>query len=423
MTTPASNQSRNLRRLRVCPECDLVIALPALRHGEAAECPRCRYTLEQRVSDSMQRVLAFASAGLLMLLFALPFTFASFKIRGVEQQIAVVQTASALFYDNEVLLALVVSLSIIIFPALFLAGISYLYLQISAGLVWSWQKSLARLVMRLRPWMMADVFLIGVLVSLVKVSSMAEIGFGLSFWAFCLFVVLLLKTVTSIDVDRFWFAFAGEPDSPVAVKAGRNAREQGVTGCALCAFPVAPEVSSKCPRCGEHTKMPTRNSVERTWALILTAAVLYIPANILPVMNTVSWGTNTPQTLIGGILNLAETGSLPVAVIIFFASIVIPIAKLLALSWLCYVVKHPKSVKAGVQVSLYRVTHLIGRWSMIDVFVVATLAALIQAGFLMSVTPGPGILPFASVVIITMIAAMQFDARLLWTPPLAGAGR
>ncbi len=160
--------------------------------------------------------------------------------------------------------------------------------------------------------------------------------------------------------------------------------------------------------------MPATATLERTWALLLTGAVLYVPAMVLPIMNTVSFGATTPQTIIGGILHLAETGSLPIAVIIFVASIVIPIAKLLALGWLCWVARRAQTLKPEIQIRLYRITHFIGRWSMIDVFVVAILAALIQAGVLMSVSPGPGILPFAAVVIITMIAAMQFDARLLW---------
>lgn len=410
--TSASRRPR--RRLRVCPECELVVGLPRLRPGEGAECPRCRHTLVRRVPDSVQQVLAYASAALLMLLFALPFTFASFEIQGVQQQIAVAETASMLFYDSELLLALVVVLAILVFPALFLAGVSTIYMKIAFREVNAWQRSLARLVMRLHPWMMADVFLIGVLVSMSKVASMADIAFGPSFWAFCIFVGLLLKTVTSIDSDRLWFALAGEPSLPADLQAGVNAGDQGITGCELCAFPVPSAEQGKCPRCGEHTRPPAPATLERTWALLLTGAVLYVPAMMLPIMNTVSFGATTPQTIVGGILHLAETGSLPIAVIIFVASIVIPIAKLLALGWLCWVARRARTLKPEIQVRLYRITHFIGRWSMIDVFVVAMLAALIQAGFLMSVSPGPGILPFAAVVIITMIAAMQFDVRLLW---------
>lgn len=391
-----------------------MVVVPRLDHGESAQCPRCCQPLIQRVPHSVQQVLAYTGSALLMLLFALPFTFASFEIQSVQQQISITQIATMLFYDNQLLLALIVALAILIFPSLFLVGIGYLYMKIAFNDVQAWQRPLARLVMRLHPWMMADVFLIGVLVSLSKVANMADIGLGLSFWAFCVFVILLLKTVTSIDIDRFWFALAGEPEV-TGITPGRSAGEQNAAGCHLCAYPVVAAAAGRCPRCGEQAKPVAATSIEKTRALLLAAAVLYIPANLLPVMQTVSWGVSTPQTIIGGIVYLAENGSLPIAVIIFIASIVIPIAKLLTLGWLCHVAGRPAALDPPGQLRLYRVTSFIGRWSMIDVFVVATLTALIQTGFLLSMAPGPGILPFAAVVVITMIAAMQFDARLLWS--------
>lgn len=402
------------RRLRACRECDLIVALPPLKIGESADCPRCRHTLVQRIPHSFQRVQGASLGALILFVFSLPFPFVSLETQGIEQQIVISQVANALYYDNEILLALVVSLGILILPVLFLLSTCYLSFAILRGGIRPWHLPLARLVMHFQPWIMADVFLIGVLVSLTKVSSLADISVGPSFWAFCGFVLLLLYTLANLDRDRFWFAIAGEPRPPGKVKVGHNAREQGLTSCAICDYLIDHAVQDHCSRCGEHSALHDPINLQKTWALILTAAVLYIPANVLPIMYTTSFGASTPQTIAGGILHLAETGSLPIAIVIFIASIVIPIAKLITLGWLCLIARRRELLAPSTQMRLYRVTHFIGRWSMIDVFVVGTLSALIQAGFIMSVEPGPGILPFAAVVIITMVAAMQFDTRNLW---------
>jgi paraquat-inducible protein A len=165
------------------------------------------------------------------------------------------------------------------------------------------------------------------------------------------------------------------------------------------------------------------HSLQRTWALLATAALLYVPANFYPIMTTTSLGQSTPSTIIGGVVELIQMGSWPIAMVIFVASVIVPVGKLGALAWLCLVVKRSDELNAGTRTRLYRLTEFIGRWSMVDVFVVAILVALIRAGSLMSITPGPAALAFATVVILTMLAAMTFDPRLIWDTPSAGKAR
>lgn len=145
---------------------------------------------------------------------------------------------------------------------------------------------------------------------------------------------------------------------------------------------------------------------------------MYVPANIYPIMTTTSLGHSSPSTIIGGVVELVQMGSWPVAAVIFIASVIVPVGKLVALAWLCLVVSRSSELNAAVRTRLYRLTEFIGRWSMIDIFVVAILVALIRAGSLMSITPGPAALAFGAVVVITMLAAMTFDPRLLWDAPL-----
>jgi paraquat-inducible protein A len=154
--------------------------------------------------------------------------------------------------------------------------------------------------------------------------------------------------------------------------------------------------------------------MQRTWALLLTAAVLYIPANVLPIMQTELFGQVSDSTILGGVAVLWEHGSYPVALVILIASVFVPLAKLFTLVWLSFSVSRRHQTRPRERTVLYRLTELVGRWSMVDVFVVAILVALIQLGGLMSIHPGPAALAFAGVVIVTMFAAMSFDPRLIW---------
>ena len=142
--------------------------------------------------------------------------------------------------------------------------------------------------------------------------------------------------------------------------------------------------------------------------------VLYIPANTLPIMTTRLFGQDDPSTIIGGVILLWSLGSYPIAIIIFVASVIVPVAKILVLAWLNYSVQKQSDSLSLERVKWYRLAEFVGRWSMIDVFVVIVLASLIQLGPTMSITPGAATLAFSGVVIVTMLAAMSFEPKLIW---------
>ncbi len=191
-----------------------------------------------------------------------------------------------------------------------------------------------------------------------------------------------------------------------------TAAARGLALCHACAK-VTPVNLRRCPRCRATLHLRKHNSLSRTWALIVSAALLYLPANLLPVLDVESSVKGTQKsTIISGVIQFWEDGDYPVAVIIFTASVLIPILKVVALVWLCLATRsgnHPVGTTR-----LYRVTELIGRWSMVDVFVVAILVGVVQLGSVMSIQPGAGALAFLGVVILTMLAAMSFDPRLVW---------
>jgi paraquat-inducible protein A len=184
--------------------------------------------------------------------------------------------------------------------------------------------------------------------------------------------------------------------------------------CGLLSRPADVNEPGYCPRCGEELVLRRHNAIQRTWALIIAAAICYIPANLMPVMITTTLGSPEADTIMGGVVFLYLSGSWPLALIVLIASVVIPLAKLVALAYLLITVQRRSIRGQHERTRLYRLVEIIGRWSMLDVFVDTFVVALIQLQPLMAVVPGMGVLFFAAVVVLTMIAAESFDPRLIW---------
>lgn len=193
----------------------------------------------------------------------------------------------------------------------------------------------------------------------------------------------------------------------------RTAAAEGLASCHMCGR-VSPVSDVYCPRC--HSKLHLRkpHSLERTWCYLIAAMAFYLPANLLPIMNVSGLAGNSSDTILSGVFNFWKKGDFLVAAIIFSASIMIPILKMIALIWLCLAGSGVTTASPKNLSRLYHITEFVGRWSMVDVFVVAVLVCLVQLGVISTVTPGPAILSFAAVVVLTMFAAMSFDPRLLW---------
>ncbi len=196
-----------------------------------------------------------------------------------------------------------------------------------------------------------------------------------------------------------------------------SARRAGLVACGLCGTvsrrPRRPG-RLRCPRCGSPVQSRIPASIGRTWALLLAAALFYIPANTLPVMNVTLLGQGEPSTILAGVQHLIAAGMWPLALIVFVASIFVPVLKLAVLAFLLLSVQRRSRWRPVDRTRLYRVTEFVGRWSMVDIFVIALLVALVQFGTLASVRAGAGSLSFAAVVVLTMLAAHSFDPRLIW---------
>jgi len=208
--------------------------------------------------------------------------------------------------------------------------------------------------------------------------------------------------------------------------AATTAMEQGLQscdGCGLLSRPAAGEDEGHCPRCGEELAFRKAASIQRTWAYVIAAAICYIPANVLPVLTTSTAAGSESDTIMQGVVLLWSPTGWPLSLIVLFASVMIPSAKILSLAYLLVTIQRGSIRNNGQRVRLYRTVELVGRWSMVDVFVDAFTAALVQLQPLMAVSPGPGLFFFAAVVVLTMLAVESFDPRLIWDASSAEEAR
>ncbi len=172
-----------------------------------------------------------------------------------------------------------------------------------------------------------------------------------------------------------------------------TAAASGLATCHTC-YKLAPASNHKCLRCGSGLHLRTEGSLQRTVALVFTAVLLYIPANILPIMTTTQLGTPEPSTILGGVVLLIHHESYPIAAVIFIASVMVPTGKMISILWLCWGVSRGQKTSHRQRTKMYRVTEFVGKWSMTDVFVVAILVALIQMGGLLTITAGSAAIAF-----------------------------
>lgn len=388
---PKILQNNEIHSIEIkCNECALTVRLPELKENQKAQCPRCGYTLSVIHRNANERIIALAITALIFLLASLPFKFLSFSANGLENHFDAMTSFVVLIDHNYQLLALIEFLTIFAIPTSILLSIIYLLIPLNKGLYPKHGRRVLTLVFKLLPWSMVEIFLIGTLVSLIKIISMANIELGLSFYAFILFTLSMTLVVLHIDKRQLYQLLA-------SVEKAHNI-----------------EIQQSHSKVAQEDPTKQALSIQKTWALLLTAVILYVPANTFPIMTTHFFGQDEPSTIIGGVIVLWNIGSYPIAAIVFIASVVIPVAKILVLAWLNYSVQKQSDRLSLERVKWYRIAEFVGRWSMIDVFVVIILASLIQLGPTMSITPGTATLAFSGLVIVTMLAAMSFEPQLIW---------
>jgi paraquat-inducible protein A len=198
-----------------------------------------------------------------------------------------------------------------------------------------------------------------------------------------------------------------------------SAAEAGLIRCPTCDFLARYQSlhAHHCPRCGERIFVRKPDSITRTTAYLVAAAVLYLPANLLPIMHTATLVGGEDDTIMSGVIVLVKTGSWPLALLVFFASIMVPLLKLIALTVLVLAVHRRWQSPPLGRLRLYRLVEFIGRWSLLDIYVLTLLVALVHLQGVATVEPRPGAIAFGAVVVLTLLSARSFDPRLLWDDP------
>lgn len=397
----------------LCHECDLAHEVRPLPSGLRAFCRRCGAHLYNARTDVFDQPLAWALGGLVLFFVANFFPFMTFKMEGREQMNNLVSGAIEFWQAGYGELAILVFLASTLLPLCSLLLVVYVLLPLKFKKVpWMGPQAL-RALLALRPWAMMEVYLLGVLVAIVKLTDFADIVLGYGFYAF----VLLILTVTAANVtlraDSIWLHVG------LDVGDGESQHEtQALASCHGCGHVVPLEDAmhrgSSCPRClaALHHRKP--NSLSRAWALLLAAFIFYIPANIYPIMTVISFGKGTPDTIMSGVVHLIEFNQWPIAILVFFASVFVPILKILIIGYLLISVQRGSSWRPRQRTVAYRLTEFIGRWSMIDIFMISILVALVKLDAVATIEAGPGAVAFAAVVILTMLSAMAFGPRLIW---------
>ena len=395
----------------LCPQCDLVVDVPVLAQGSKATCPCCQTTLIAQWRYPYRQPAAYAVSALIMLVIACVFPFVTMSAAGIDNEISLLKVLgiiSATGYNGLVLFFLLFS---ILIPAFCMTTIILFGLQVYIPKpiqVW-----ITRILFQMKAWCMAEIFLAGVLVSFVKLIAYGDLKIGLSFIPYALFSMLQVRAFQCLDRHWLWNQIEPAPTLAAPLQAGRRGIDQSIRLCLVCTA-ILPTEQAQCSRCYAYGSVRKHQSLQWTWALLLTSLMLYIPANLLPVMTTYALGSPLHSTIMDGVVLLWSDGSYPVALIIFIASIMVPSLKMLGLAWLCLDAHGYGRHDPHRMHFVYELVEAVGRWSMIDVFVITILAALVQMGQLMNIIPASGVLYFGVVVILTMFAAMTFDPRLTW---------
>ena len=411
---PATGTGR--AQLRECPDCGLFQTVPPLPPATVARCPRCEAVLRRARRDPTGVTLACAAAGLGLFMIAVREPFLDLTLRGFGRETLLTSPPLALRGQGMWELGLVVLVTTMLAPlARLLATVwvlGCLRLQHPPrGLA-----TVFRWVETLRPWSMVEVFLLGVFVAYTRLTALATVHVGLALYALLGLMLAMVAADAALDPEAVWEAL----DEGHAAARAAPAPGEPAIGCACCGLvsrrPAADAPSPACPRCGARLRARKADSMQRTWALLAAAALLYVPANLLPVMTVVSFGRGAPNTIISGVEELVRSGLWPLALLVFFASITVPVLKLLGLGFMLIQTHRRSGHHLRQRTRLYRVVEAIGRWSMIDVFMVSILTAIVRMGLLASVDPGPGVIAFCGVVILTMLARDQLR-------PAADVGR
>ena len=412
--------------LRECPGCGLFQTVPALAPHTTARCPRCNTLLRSTGSDPTTSALAFNLAALVLLGVSCTTTLMTVSTVGMVRTAGLFSGPEGLRGHGLWELALIVLFTTVAAPVLKLGATVYVLAGLRMPVPPRHLREVFAWLERLRPWSMIEVYLLGVAVAYTKLIALVHIDIGTALFALGGLLVTMIAADAALDPQAVWEEIDRVSPPPSDLHGAAVPVSQptaGAIGCRTCGLVSLSPVSGvgECRRCGSHLHAREPDSIGHTWALTAAALILYVPANYFPVLTVVQLGAGAPSTILGGVVELFDAGMYPLAALVFFASVAVPVLKLISMITLLVSTQLGYTDRRRDRAVLYRIVNTVGRWSMIDVFMISILVALVQFGAAVTIDPGIGGVAFALVVITTMFAAEGFDPRLMWDA--AGANR
>ena len=391
---------------RECLDCGLTQELPALEGGSVAHCGRCGALLRRASRQAESFPLFCASLALTLFLAALTLPFMGVRAPGREAYASLFSGAIWLGEWGLWPLAIVVLLTLVLMPGLRLTGLVAVLVGARLDPVPRWLGRVYRYPHEVSEWAMIEVFIVGSFIAYTRLNQLARVSLEPALYLLGGVMLCTVAADSTLDKETIWDL----------TESGRS-DDHGTHPHILChgcgRLERAPE-GDHCWRCGAVLHLRRPGSLRRTWSLLIAAVLLYIPANVLPVMTIQKVGRGGPHNILSGVSELFAVGLIPLGILVFAASFVVPMFKLLGLATMLVAIRFRSTRWLRLRTRLYRAIELVGRWSMVDVFVLATLVGLVHMGFYASVIPGWGSVAFGGVVVLTMLATISFDPRLMW---------
>ncbi|MBX9700715.1 MAG: paraquat-inducible protein A [Acetobacteraceae bacterium] len=414
----ATEAWRTPARLRECHSCGQFQVVPSLLPGHAAHCLRCGTVLRRARVDPLGRALALTVAALSILAVACLMSLMTVSTAGMVRHANLFSGPEGMGRSGLWPLSVIVLFTTVLAPTLMVLAKAYVLVGLRLARPPRHVRRVFAWVEHLRPWSMIEVYLLGVAVAYTKLVDLVHIELDVALYALFLLMVTMIAAEAALDRQAVWEEMErrGVPHADIDHAATALVTPAaGAVGCHTCGLVCLPHHhDDTCPRCGSALHRRRSNAVGRAWALLIAAAILYIPANYYPVLQFIQLGSGAPSTILGGVVELIDSGMYPLAALVFFASVAVPLLKMIGLAVLLISTHRGWMARLRDRTRLYFVVNAIGRWSMIDIFMETILVALVQFGAVVSIEPGVGAVAFCAVVILTMLAAEGFDPRLMW---------
>jgi paraquat-inducible protein A len=393
-------------RVSACPDCGTRQRLPDAAPRAVTRCVSCNGILERTHGRSIRAALAMSVATLILLVPANLGLFLRTDALGVSRSSHLGSAAGAMLTDGWPLLAAIVFLFVVIFPIARFALLAFVLGMLETGRAPRWLGRLFRYADRLQTWAMPDVFLLGLAVAYARLADSVAVKAGPGALCFIAAGVLSLIVRATLDKAAVWERIA--PDR--APEPIEDALE-----CTACDLLVAPHRDGRpCPRCAAPIRRRKPEAMSRTLALTGAAVLLYIPANLYPLATLPINYQPTTYTVLQGVIELAQAGLWDLAILVFSASFLIPFLKLAGLGWCVVSVLRRSRRHLVAKTRTYRLVEEIGRWSMVDPFVIGAFVPVMNYNALIYGRAEAAAVPFTLVVVLTIVSAKTFDPRLMW---------